>query len=304
MKEGCPEYCKINPQHILCKIPSPEECEKDENIPGCPVFCQTNPEHPLCKIPYPKPTPDDCTERKMRMGCPEFCKSKPEHPLCKAIDPTPPKPTPEECEVDQMKRGCPKYCETNPDDTLCNIPQPPTPEECEENPMKPGCSEFCKQNPKHDLCDKPKVGAYDSDNGKEIEDKPLDLEDDDPYQNPKSGELFSPCSSDDDCNDGVKAEDGTDSTLACQSGKCRLKPGEFCYPGNNYLDYTCFNKNPCMKRFVQREFRSDQVYPVYRRIYEMTPNKQQLMLNRFSMTLGRYQEWGVIDSLNMNVPEN
>jgi len=41
--------------------------------------------------------------------------------------------------------------------------------------------------------------------------------------------------------------------MACQNGKCRLKPGEFCYPGNDHVDYTCFNKNPCQKRWVLRK---------------------------------------------------
>lgn len=28
------------------------------------------------------------------------------------------------------------------------------------------------------------------------------------------------------------------------------------------------------------------------------------MLNRFSMTLGRFEAWGIIDELNMNTPAN
>lgn len=59
-----------------------------------------------------------------------------------------------------------------------------------------------------------------------------------------------------------------------------------------------------MKRWVKREFRVDQIYGVYKRIIEMTSNKQQMMLNKFDMFLGRYEGWGVIDNLNMHIPNN
>lgn len=72
--------------------------------------------------------------------------------------------------------------------------------------MKEGCPEFCKKFPSPFCKDIPvPVPPYDSDNGKEVEDKPLELEDPDPYVNPKAGELFSQCNNDEDCNDGMKA---------------------------------------------------------------------------------------------------
>lgn len=49
------------------------------------------------------------------------------------------------------------------------------------------------------------MGEYDSDNGKDPKDRPLDLNDKDPYKNPKPAELFSPCSNDNDCDDKVRA---------------------------------------------------------------------------------------------------
>ena len=36
----------------------------------------------------------------------------------------------------------------------------------------------------------------------------------------------------------------------------------------------------------------------------MTPNKQQTLLNEYSMALGRYQSWGIIDDLNIDTPAN
>lgn len=58
-----------------------------------------------------------------------------------------------------------------------------------------------------------------------------------------------------------------------------------------------------MKRWVQREFR-DKTKEVYRSIKEMTANHQQFTLNQYNMLLGRYMSWGVIDNLNLNMPEN
>ena len=102
---------------------------------------------------------------------------------------------------------------------------------------------------------------YDSLNGKQIDTDPnfkLDLTDNDGYFNEKKGELLAPCKTYNDCIDGQTAVDGSGtSSLACQQGKCRLKPGEFCYPGNNHQDYVCYNKNKCQKRYVLRKFKKD-----------------------------------------------
>lgn len=86
----------------------------------------------------------------------------------------------------------------------------------------------------------------------------MDLEDPDDYVNEARHELLSYCTSDKDCYDGRNAVDKSGkSSLACQSNKCRLKPGEFCYPGNDHLPYVCYNKNRCEKRYVLRKFKKD-----------------------------------------------
>lgn len=116
---------------------------------------------------------------------------------------------------------------------------------------------------------------------------------------------MSKCSKDSDCNDGVEAQDGSGpSRLACQQGKCRLKPGEFCYPGGDNLDYTCYNKNQCKRRYVLRPFMKTQIFNIYNQILEMTNINQQKVLNQWNQKVSRVEQLGDFDILNRKIPKN
>ena len=117
----------------------------------------TNWEHPSCKTP----TPDNCNKNPMKMGCYKFCLENKSHPLCQII--------PTICETLPSYPGCPKFCEINKGDIYCE-PTPP-PNDCDDNEFKAGCYEFCKRIPSHILCQFKPTTKYDSDNGKEVDDK-------------------------------------------------------------------------------------------------------------------------------------
>lgn len=79
-KEGCPEFCRMNPSHISCK-PPPQLCAEKPMTPGCPEYCKLVPNDEKCKGP-PPPTPEECEEDRSRDGCPDFCKENKEHVWC------------------------------------------------------------------------------------------------------------------------------------------------------------------------------------------------------------------------------